>query len=147
MSDEWFVTGINSGREVAVRAWCPGDGLGCSSAGYNSKHPCSEPVAVVKEVLIQPSSSSYRYERQTINRTLCLRHLAKHFDSDLGIKVENLIEKRAAEELAQRYWDQYQAIRARMSDEILQARFSMLPEALRDRVVALAKDSVVVGAE
>ncbi|QSM02548.1 hypothetical protein PROPHIGD57-2_18 [Mycobacterium phage prophiGD57-2] len=75
----------------------------------------------------------------TITRVLCLRHVAKLFDSELGAAGDSSVEKKALEELAQRYWDQYQEIQQRLADELVEARFSVLPSGLRGKVIALVQ--------
>ncbi len=133
---EWFSTGRTAAygrRERLVRAWEPGDGVRCSSAPYNGKVACGEPVAVVKDVL---PGGAERNQPEVINRVMCLRHLAKCFDPEVGTSADAEVERAALEELAQRYWDQYQKIRDRLTDELLSARFSALPNDLRSKVIA-----------
>ncbi|ORA25202.1 hypothetical protein BST13_33320 [Mycobacterium aquaticum] len=77
----------------------------------------------------------------TITRVVCLRHVASLFDANLGAAGDKTVESRALEELAQRYWDQYQEIRERLANELVEARFSALPTELRARVVELVRES------
>ncbi|OBK09049.1 hypothetical protein A5639_12010 [Mycolicibacterium conceptionense] len=59
----------------------------------------------------------------------------------MGTAAESEIEQQASEELAKRYWDQYQEILSRLKDELLEARFSALPEGLRAKVIDLVRES------
>lgn len=139
MSDlDWFSTGtsFNGSRETFVRAWEPGDGLRCSCSNYQRKTPCGEPVAVIKDVLLGQAG---KWEKQSVTRVLCLRHLANQFADGVGTQAEGNVERKALEELAERYWDQFQHIQQRLTDELLEARFSCLPNGLRERVIEIAK--------
>ncbi|MDH6199246.1 hypothetical protein M2272_005914 [Mycobacterium frederiksbergense] len=141
---EWFSAGIryrwnDPEYEVLVRAWEPGDGIACGSAAYNKRIACSEPVAVVRQERIDGKTG--RYERQSITRVCCIRHLAKLFDAEVSPAVDAEVEKQSLEELAQRYWDQYQQIRERRVSDLLEKRFAALPNGLREKVVALARES------
>ncbi|MEX7474240.1 hypothetical protein AB4Z39_31590 [Mycobacterium adipatum] len=143
MSD-WYSAGFkyrwnDPEFEILVRAWEPGDGMNCGSASYNKRVACGEPVAVVKHVRVDNKAG--RYDRQTISRVCCIRHLAKFFDSEVSPSVDAEVEKQALEELAQRYWDQYQTIRNRRVNELLEKRFSALPNGLRERVIAVARET------
>lgn len=140
---DWFSAGFrgcmpHSTREIFVRVWEPGDGLRCSSAGYNRRIPCGEPAAVLKQVLQQVPSKNCS---QSVTRVLCLRHLASEFDPQLGTPAEHDVERKALEELASRYWDQFFEIKNRMQNELLQERFSALPNDLRDSVIALVNEA------
>lgn len=89
---EWFSTGRTAAygrRERLVRAWEPGDGVRCSSAPYNGKIACGEPVAVVKDVL---PGGAERNQPEVINRVMCLRHLAKCFDPEVGTSADAEVE-------------------------------------------------------
>lgn len=140
MTAEWFSAGQTSSygpdRERLVRVWEPGDGIRCSAAGYNGRFPCGEPVAVVKDVMGRTPGKS---EAGTINRVFCLRHVAKSFCAEVGTGAEAATERAALEELAQRYWDQYQEIHTRISNELLEARFSALPTDLRIKVIDIVR--------
>ena len=132
-----------------VRVWQPGDGLTCAQSKRSNKIPCGEPVAVVKTLsnngcrvgTPDPVMVAYRGEHQTsditITRVVCLRHVASLVDSKLGAASDYDYERQALEELAQRYWDQFQAIKDRLYRELIDARFSVLPSELRSRVAAL----------
>lgn len=77
----------------------------------------------------------------TITRVVCLRHVASLFDSQLGLTGEKTVEKRALEELAQRYWDQYCEIQERLVSELVEARYAVLPVELRSKVIELVRES------
>lgn len=150
MSD-WYALGPLS----LIRIWEPGDGMRCTLQG-NSRCNCGEPVAVIKDAnsgsgcrsvkTIDPVMAGYipnmvADKLITYTRVVCLRHLAARFDSDLGSAAERNADQLALEELAKRYWDQYESIRNRMHAEIIEARFSSLPNELRDKVIAIARES------
>lgn len=133
---EWYSTGIDndyrSRRETLVRAWRPGDGMRCASAGYQKAHPCTSPVAVVKDVLLTAPS---RYDKTVINRVVCIRHLSTIFGSKPAAVEERDTDRAALEQLAQRHWDEFSQILTDMRDALLRDRLSALPEELRDQVI------------
>lgn len=141
---EWFSAGYkmrfnDPEYEILVRAWEPGDGMRCHASSHNKSISCGEPVAVVRQERCDGKSG--RWERQSITRVSCIRHLAKFFDAEVSLVVDAEVEKQALEELAQRYWDQYQTIRERRVNELLEKRFSALPNGLREKVVAIAREA------
>lgn len=149
MSDNWSAVDA----WTLIRAWQPGDGLACTQGKRTNRIPCGEPVAVVKSLINNgcrvgtPDQvmSAYRGGHEssdiTITRVVCLRHMATLFDSNLGLTGDKDVEKRALEELAQRYWDQYSEIKTRLIDELTEARFSVLPAELRSKVIELIRES------
>ncbi|OHU51460.1 hypothetical protein BKG82_22965 [Mycobacteroides chelonae] len=94
-------------------------------------------MAVVKDVETKEAGF---HTPQVINRVFCLRHLANSFGEDVGVSAENDIERKALEEIAKRYWDEYQVVVSRMRDELLEARFAALPKDLRDKVIKIVRD-------
>ncbi|WP_131806194.1 hypothetical protein [Mycolicibacterium conceptionense] len=100
-------------------------------------------MVVIKDVLhsARPGRGYGSRSPEVINRVACLRHLAKSFEPKVGTAAESEIEQQASEELAKRYWDQYQEILSRLKDELLEARFSALPEGLRAKVIDLVRES------
>lgn len=142
---EWYSAGdtthYDSSRERLVRAWEPGDGLRCGWAAYGGKTPCGEPVAVIKDAL-RSSLEDKRSRRvpESVNRVACLIHLARSFDAKVGGNAEAEVERNAMEELAKAHWDEYREISDRLTNELLEQRFSVLPKPLRDRVIDLLKD-------
>lgn len=144
---EWFSAGMKFRNsyskdpefEVLVRAWEPGDGMTCHAAAHNARFECGEPVALMRHVRVDGQTG--RWVHQSVTRVCCIRHLAKLFDGELSPTVDAEVEKQALEELAQRYWDQYQAIRDRRVNALLEKRFGALPNGLREKVVAIARES------
>lgn len=145
MSEEvqWYSAGVQyrwndePTYETLVRTWSPGDGISCSASAHNKRIPCGAPVAVVRQVRVgEPRGAA---PRSSITRVYCIRHLAKLFD--VAPTADNEVERQALEELAQRYWDQYQEIRQRLADELLERRFAGLPNGLREQVVAATRES------
>lgn len=134
---EWFSAGQPVDRHAAgerlVRAWQPGDGITCYAAGYQKKNPCPAPVAMVKDLFIQKLGYS---GRQTITRIVCIRHLSEAFGAASVPLQEQAIERAALEELAQRHWDEYQAILSDQRARQLRGRLAALPEELREQVIA-----------
>lgn len=145
---EWYSAGILkvgfSSRERLVRAWRPGDGLNCSAAGYQKKHPCPPPVAVVKDALV---ASHLNGHQPVVTRVVYIRHLAAAFGAGAAPQQEQATEKSALEALAQRHWDEYQAILADQRAQLLRSQLSMLPDELRDQVMtAMESDDPEGGA-
>lgn len=142
---EWFSAGIlprnkwsdEPWSEVLVRAWEPGDGMSCAASAHNKKIVCGEPVAVVRVARINQEKTG-RWDRTVVTRVVCIRHLAKYFDDEVSSTTDVEVERQALEELAQRYWDQYQQIRDRRRNELLEKRYSALPNGLREKVIAIA---------
>lgn len=144
MSGDWFSAGLTEDpwttREVVVRAWEPGDGLRCSAAGYQSRHPCGPPIAVMRERYVAGERLRAR-DKTTITRVLCIRHLAKKFAPDLGAQAERDLDNKAAEKLAQAHWDEYQQILINAREDLLTDRLSALPSELRDKVIERIQSS------
>lgn len=145
---EWFSAGLRPRNvysdepysEVLVRAWEPGDGMLCHASSHNKRISCGEPVAVVKMARLNKDRTG-RWDRIVYTRVACIRHLAKFFDGEVSPTVDVELERQSLEELAQRYWDQYQKIRERRLGELLEKRYAALPNGLRERVIALSSES------
>lgn len=125
----WFNIGTDSlGREYAVRAWVPGDGLFCSRSNRNAKTPCTAPVATLRTTRHNAWPT-----KETRHSVVCRNHVAKAVhdvtpgpSGDLNAQSE----KAAKERVLAEHWDEY---RAAFTAELAERRrqlWAALPEPL-----------------
>ncbi|MDN4616448.1 hypothetical protein P5G50_18525 [Leifsonia sp. F6_8S_P_1B] len=134
--------GRDSEYELAIREWKPGDGLTCTHASKQQKHPCGAPVAVFRT--IWEEQTSYRPRTQVKKRVLCSRHVGEVLRQYVGEETRRFnsqplivrIEKEAAEKVLAAHWDEYQEALTRFAAEHEAALVASVPEGLRKFLVA-----------
>ncbi|OLT54877.1 hypothetical protein BJF89_01190 [Corynebacterium sp. CNJ-954] len=96
---------------------------------------CGKPVVVEKRRKLEEPAYRGRWDRTSTRRVLCLNHLTKLVTGDSPSKSADDVERRAAEKVVMRHWDEYQAELKRIREDAREAVFSELPDDLRSAVV------------